>query len=400
MNNYKYWDIEFKRENSLKDENEYKEAIIFELEQSVRRRMDMDVEYGSYLSGGIDSSLVSAILVNQGAKNLKTFTLSYESDFLHKQEDTKFARIMANKLGTEHYEYVLTANEVWKELPNVLKSFDEPFSGVISTYFITKFIAQHVKVAMSGDGADELFGSYLTHRLSSPIQYLHQFSNIPKFDALTTKDKSILRPFDSEIEYNKLIKLYDKQNFIWRNKLLVFSREDISKLFNGEIDVIPFKETLNIDGKTELDLTLESEFKDQLPNQVLAFVDRLSMVHSVEVRCPFLDYKFIEMVAKIPSHLKIKNGDVKFILKQAALKYLPNDLVNRKKEGFVMPVYKWMESIWYKNVRDIILDSDIFHDFDMNKNYMEQLLNELKQGKNHFAKIWNIFNLVIWYNNL
>ncbi|MFH0800854.1 MAG: asparagine synthase (glutamine-hydrolyzing) [bacterium] len=393
---YKYWDVQFTGALKLKNETEYIELLKNEFEKSVERRMHIDIEYGSYLSGGLDSSLVTAILVARGAPKLKTFTLTYRDSLHGKELDREFASRMSKVLGTEHYEYELTSEEVFREMPAVLQALDEPFCGTISTFFLSKLITRHVNVAFSGDGADELFGSYLTHRLSNPIEYLHKFRKVPAFSELSKTDKIKLAPFSFPSEYEKLSNIYDRDNLKWRSKLLVFNSSELGKMFNREIDFTPFND-IEADSKSELNLTLESEFKDQLHNQVLAFVDRLSMAHAIEIRSPFLDFELVELAASFPAGLKIKDGECKYLLKKAALEYLPEELVFRKKEGFVLPNYNWIEGDYYEVVRNVILDSKMIKDLAMNREYIRSILDEFKNGSPNHAKIWSLYNFAVWY---
>ncbi|MCL5036297.1 MAG: asparagine synthase (glutamine-hydrolyzing) [Chloroflexi bacterium] len=394
---FKYWDIQFTGDLKLKDEREYIELLTEEFEKSVAKRMNMDVEYGSYLSGGLDSSLVTAVLASMRPRKLKTFTLTYRDTLEGKEEDKKFADRMSGALGTEHYEYLLTGEEVFRDLPDILRSFDEPFAGVVSTFFLSKLITRHVKVAFSGDGADEIFGSYLTHRLSSPIEYLRRFVEPPAYSRLSQADKTRLAPFNTPAEYEKLLGIYEKNNTKWRDKFLVFNEAGLGELFNREVGFIP---GFNIEtkGKSELNITLESEFKDQLHNQVLAFVDRLSMAHSIEIRSPFLDYELVELVASFPAHLKIKDGENKYVLKKTALKYLPQDLVFRKKEGFVLPNYRWIEGDYYGLVRDTILGSKMIEGLGMNRGYISCMLDKLKSDGLYHARVWCLYNFAVWYD--
>ncbi|HOI83469.1 MAG TPA: asparagine synthase-related protein, partial [Campylobacterales bacterium] len=135
---------------------------------------------------------------------------------------------------------------------------------------------------------------------------------------------------------------------------------------------------------------------DQFPNQVLKYADRLSMVHSVEVRSPFLDKNFVELAGHIPGSIKIKNKEVKYILKKAALKFLPKELVYRPKEGFVLPVWRWMDTIWKERVKKTLQTSDITIDFGIRSEYVNKLLKEWDDGAKHHAKIWSLLMLAIW----
>ena len=151
------------------DEREAAEQIRALLEDSVRLQMRSDVPFGAYLSGGVDSSSVVALMAKLGAGKIKTFTLVYDDEFPNKENDRRFARMVAERTAPSITSNCVTFDDLPEKLDHVVRAFDEPFSGVISTYFITQSIAEHVKVALSGDGADEMFGSYLAHRIAAPL---------------------------------------------------------------------------------------------------------------------------------------------------------------------------------------------------------------------------------------
>lgn len=371
-----YWKFSFygKKEQTI---NEWEDALYESFNRAIQIRTYSDVEYGCYLSGGVDSGLVAMILAEK-TRNLKTFTLGYEEEFSNKQADLHYARWLSEKLGTDHHEYILGAQEVFQELPKVLQAFDEPFSGTISTYFLSKLISDHVKVAFSGDGSDETFGSYKTHRLSALI------------DGIRNQETDL----EHLPEYKEALHLSRFDNHAWRTTFLVFAPEELQQLLGMTLKESPFVTIPHY--RSELEQTLESEFKDQLPNQILPFIDRLSMAHSVEVRSPFLDYEFIELASQVPSGHRIRGGNVKEILKSMARKKLPSEILDRKKEGFVLPVYQWIEGAYRSHVRECILSSKMLPMFDLNRDFLERVLNEFDEGKPHHAKIWNLYTLSVW----
>ena len=369
-------------------EEEISQMLITLLEDAVKIRTECDVEYGSFLSGGLDSSLVTSMIVKNHNKKIKTFSLGYEDDFKNKQSDLFYAKKLSQILATQHHEYILDSKEVFSQLSKVLKAFDEPFSGTISTYFLSKLISQNVKVALSGDGADELFGSYLTHRLSTPIE---NFLN-NKQDAL--------KPFDTGEQFDFLKSIAHKDITLWRNKLNVFSDDELKNLFKEAIDIPNPYKNISTTSASMLDKCLEIDEKELLANQILPFIDRLSMAHSLEVRSPFLDYRLVEFAAQIPSSLKINGIINKYILKKSAAKYLDNEIINRPKEGFVLPVYQWIEDEYFDEVYNTILQSRMINAFDFNKEFIQEILDTFKTQKKQHAKVWNLYSLAKWYEGI
>lgn len=358
----RYWRPCFDGSLVLGHEEDYVTLLTESLERSVKMRCQMDVEFGAFLSGGLDSSLVATLTAQHTRKQLETFTLVYDDSIAGKDEDERFAQMVAEKIGAKRHIYRLGHEEVWQSLPKVLNAFDEPFSATISPYFLCSLVREHVKVALCGDGADELFGSYLTHR------------NSAKLDA---------------------DQLFALENDVWRKKLNVFSDEELSMMFGKYVSTSALFSG-GVHAKTQLHQTLEGEFCDQLPNQVLKYADRLSMAHSVEVRSPFLDKAFVELVGHIPSALKIKDTEVKYLLKKVALHYLPQELVFRPKEGFVLPIWRWMDSVWKQRVKETLQMSDISVDFGMKQAFIEKLVKEWEEGAPHHAKLWSLLILTLW----
>jgi asparagine synthase (glutamine-hydrolysing) len=315
----RYWQVSFApRAETPPSEDEVVDELIARLKPAVARRLVSDVPVGFFLSGGIDSSLATALAAETAGTRIKTFTLTYQNDSTThgKEQDKRWARWTANRYNTDHSEETITCSDYPAAIRRILKAFDEPFAGVVSTYFLAEAMARHVKVAVSGDGADELFGSYLSHRMAFP-----------------QAQKG------------------DEPDWQWRAKLLVLSEEDKRELYAPHVrDALSDTSTAEhlhraFDGLTArdpLNRILEAEFRGIFPDQVLTYADRLSMAHALEVRSPFLDTEVVEFVASLPGRMKICNGETKHVLKKAALRYFPEEMVRRPKEGFLMPITSWL----------------------------------------------------------
>jgi asparagine synthase (glutamine-hydrolysing) len=323
------------------DEEEVAARLREALREAVRRRLLSDVPIGFYLSGGLDSSLSTALAATLAPGPIRTFTLTYEqgSTTPGKEEDRLWARRVAERYGTDHHEEQLSAGRFSEEFPRILRHFDQPFSGVVSPYFLARLIARHVKVAISGDGADELFGSYLSHRLAPAIAaYVEEGPT------------ALARP---GLDENPALvrQIADRDPARWRARLHVFGEAEKRALYTPELGRAVGEASSDEhlrgyfrDGTAgdPLNRILEAEFRGIFPDQVLTFVDRLSMAHSLETRTAYLDRDFVDLAASLPGHLKIRDGEVKYILKRAAAPYLPPELIRRRKEGFVMPVNDWL----------------------------------------------------------
>ena len=326
----RYWSLSFAPENGHIDEGDAVDELLARLRTAVRRRLMSDVPVGFFLSGGVDSSLTAALAAELGTGPVQTFTLTYadEATTAGKEQDRTWARWVAERYGTDHHEETIAVSNYPEQLRAIIRAFDEPFAGVVSTYFLAQRMAQHVKVAVAGDGADELFGSYLSHRLAA---------GVPEDVA---REWPGSRPGAAGMA-----------DWEWRGRLLMFDEEEKRSLYSPEWrDEFDSADTRahvrcafeGLTAQDPLNRVLEAEWKGIFPDQVLAFVDRLSMAHSLEVRSAFLDTDVVEFVARLPGSLKIRDGQTKYILKQAALRFFPRDMVLRPKEGVLRPVTQWV----------------------------------------------------------
>ena len=397
----RWWRVNF-HENETINENEASYRIRTLLEDAVRLQMRSDVPVGAYLSGGVDSSSVVALMCGLGARNVKTFTLVYEDSLPNKDSDRAHARQVSEMYGTEHYEQLIRYRDVPENLYAILGAFDEPFSGVVSTFFLTKLISQHVKVALSGDGADELFGSYLPHRLAQPLAYAAAH---PAVLEGTANDAS-LAPFGHERSTLRALLARGDEAAQRMGMLLADEAHkctlytDVMRAAIGdastESDIRAlYRECVSSD---PLNRCLFVDFETLLPDQVLPFVDRLSMAHSVEVRPPFLDHRLIEYVATLPGRMKIKQGRVKSILKDAVASLLPPGLVDRPKEGFIMPINEWLLQSLRSFVTDVLSASRLECHGLLAPEPVGSLLLRYYGGETALGRrIWNLVNFQIWW---
>lgn len=376
------------------------------LEDATKLRMRSDVPFGAYLSGGVDSSSVVALMTRFSDKPIKTFSLGYEDEFKNKEADMYYARKVSEAYKTEHYEYIMSCRELIDSIDNVIGAFDQPFSGTISTYFLSKLIKRHVKVALSGDGADELFGSYLSHRIAQPMRYFNMLYDKVRTNSLTNDEKNLFAPCD----VNYLEDLYNKSKgdeIKWRYALYLLSDSDkqnlLSDNFKTQLDNISSfsliqKSFAELTSEDPLNRILEMEWNTLFPDQVLAFVDSLSMAHSVEIRSPFLDYRLVEFAATIPGSMKIKEGNVKDILKKSVEALLPDGITKRPKEGFVLPVFDWM----VENLKDYSMDMLSRKRLEKHGLFSTDAVEDILKGyysgiSNNAAKVWNLMMFQVWW---
>jgi asparagine synthase (glutamine-hydrolysing) len=399
----RWWRLAF-REAAVKDESECARHLLGLMEDSVRLQMRSDVPIGAYLSGGLDSSSVVALMAKLGAGRIKTFSLVYEDDLPNKNVDRLFARRIAQALGTDHHEHVVTHQEVADSVEAVLDAFDEPFSGVTSTYFLTYSISQHVRVALSGDGADELFGSYLPHRLAQPLHYFARIRD--RSSEISTSDLRSLAPFENDVERVRAIHAAGDEADR-RAKLLLWTDSEkralladalVAKL-KGESTVEEIRRRYAASATDDpLNRALFVDFESLLPDQVLAFVDRLSMAHSVEVRPPFLDHRLVEYAATLPGNLKIRNGRTKHVLKEAARALIPEDLIDRPKEGFLLPIDTWLQGQMRPFIEGVLSPARLAVHGLFRPEPIQSMLKQNSAGVvNQGPRLWNLAMLQLWW---
>jgi asparagine synthase (glutamine-hydrolysing) len=339
-------------------------------------------------------------------KPIKTFSLGYEDELKNKEADLYYARKVAQAYRTDHHEYIMSYKELLDEIENVIAAFDQPFSGTISTYFLTKLISEHVKVALSGDAADELFGSYLSHRVAQPMHHFKRLYGKVKGRTLSEEEKNLFKPCDIDF-LSDLYEKSDGDDTRWRYYLGVFGDEEKDLLLTGDfrsymnhfssfsLFVDNFNHTTS---KDPLNRMLEMEWNTQLPDQVLAFIDFLSMAHSVEIRSPFLDYRLVEFVSNIPGHMKIRNGNVKDILKKTVGHLLPGEITERPKEGFVLPIFDWMVEKLKGYSLDVLSEKRLNSHHFFNVSIVKGILDDYYAGKkNNAAKVWNLMMFQVWW---
>lgn len=399
----RWWTLRFDPQPDV-TEDEAAGTIRTLLEDSVRLQMRSDVPFGAYLSGGVDSSAVVAIMSRLTEQPVKTFTLVYEDEFERKEADRQFARQVSRLYGTDHHEQVVRFGDVPETLDAIIGSFDEPFSGVISTYFLTQLISRHVKVALSGDGADELFGSYLSHRTAAPLDLIRQ--NGPNIADWAAEQREALRSHGEDPapllawaargdEAASRMGMYIADDAAVRDLYSPAMRDAIGTTSTEAM----IRATLATSGTTDpLNRALSLDFNTLLPDQVLAFVDRLSMAHSVEVRPPFLDHRLIEYAAHLPGSFKIRNGRVKHILKQAVADLLPADLLDRPKEGFLMPINAWILTRLRSYVEETLSPARLARHGLFDPAAVQFLITAHYAGNGRVSdRLWNLMMLQLWW---
>jgi asparagine synthase (glutamine-hydrolysing) len=384
------------------DEEVLVERIDELLRDAVRLRLRSDVSYGAYLSGGIDSSTVVAITTEYSPGPVKTFTLAFADSPDHKR-DAFYARRIAERYSTEHHECVMSSADLQNELPAVIRHLDQPFAGVISSFWLSRFMKRHVTVALSGDGADDMFGSYGHHRLVRPLSQLRRASEAGS--PLPEVDMSF---FGGREDFVKSLVGYEPWE--WRLAYAAFMEHEKGMLLTatGRELLMPHSTTgfLKViyeqcdESADELNKMLYLDINTLLPNEILYFNDMLSMAHSMEVRTPFLDFRLAELACSIPGTLKIRDGKLKYILRRVAARYVPQEILDRPKEGFVLPKNTWLRAGMSGLLTEVLAPERLSLHGYFKPEYVASLIRRFLKGDDALTfRIWTLLVFQLWYED-
>lgn len=402
-----YWDVSFEKELSM-DLEDISEELLRILNESVKLRMISDVPLGAFLSGGIDSSGVVALMARQQNDPITTCSIGFDSkDY----DEIRFARMIAGRFKTNHHEFTVKekAEEV---LTDLAYWFEEPFadSSAVPTYYVSKLAKQKVTVALSGDGGDENFAGYekyylddLENRIRSKIPrsirklILPSLANIlSTFNySLFQRGNTLLNTLSFESDYGFYLTNTFFDDKLWDRIV----NEDVKREL-GYYD--PFSVTKHYYNKADTDNHLSkilyTDLKSYLPGDILVKVDRMSMANSLEVRAPILDHNVIELAASIPASLKYNRGEKKYVLKHAFGQILPREIMYRKKMGFSVPLADWFRGELKGMASHYLFSSDAGLMQFFNMAPLVRIWEMHQSGKGNCATIlWSLLMFELWY---
>lgn len=360
------------------------------LKDAVDKRLIADVPVGSFLSGGVDSSLISAIIASEH-EDFRTFSIGFKNESF---DELPFSKKVSEYIGTSHYYDYLEVDENVIEL--VLSNLDEPFgdASILPTYLLSKITRKKVTVALSGDSGDEVFGGYDSYQ----GYYLSKF--IPDFSLPFLKFFANLLPSDNK----KLSFSFKVKRFVRDYSSDVIKRHsDWMSTFNNEMR----KKLLRDDFSSDvLDLNYSQDLRgiqlhdinNYMREDILKKVDTASMLNSLEVRVPFLDYRLVPLVLSLPERYKIRFFETKYFLKKLAEDYLPNDIVYRKKKGFTVPIAKWIKTS--DLIQEYLTKNKYYTHKFLNYAYVQELYEEHIDDENDNSReLWLIFVFNYWWKN-
>lgn len=398
----RWWNIhEFYQQKSNLNFNEALEQTDAILHKAVKRRVESsDLEVGSFLSGGIDSGLVTAI-AKEYNQSLKTFTVSFAGEY----DEAPLAKLVAEKYGTSHHEIRISFDNLVNEVETILANYGEPFfdSSAIPSYYVSREARKHLTVILNGDGGDELFGGY---RRYVPFARYDFFN--PGFlvrTAAATAHALLPIPHNKKSKYNYIYRLADlarKNGLDTYLSATIDSFEGMERYLTAPVhnlDAIRADfERMNRSGLTGLQKLMNLDFDNILAGNLLVKMDIATMAHSLEGRSPLLCRELLEVVPGLPDAYKIKGQQTKYLLRTLAEKYLPSELIHQPKRGFEIPLKKWIDEQLKDLIAAYILPADAYCRRFVQPGFIEKLWNrQLNTGDEKRAKmIWTLFALEVW----
>jgi asparagine synthase (glutamine-hydrolysing) len=401
-----YWDIPAFGTYDAGSEDSCLEELEGRLAEAVRIRLISDVPLGALLSGGVDSSIVVALMARESGGRVKTFSIGFRNEDFNEGE---FARMVAERFGTDHHDLVVEPN-ITETLELLSHMMEEPFgdSSMIPTYYVSKLARQHVTVALSGDGGDELFagydryvvnlrrGRYVIPPWMGRLYRNHVYPLLPRDVRGRKFAWNISLPQrDRYLDGLSFLPALHRERTLFTDDFVATARKlaDPFRQFEDYYNNAPAQDSLS--------RLLYLDMKTYLTADILAKVDRMSMARSLEMRCPLLDHELVEWVASLPVKYKFQSGARKYLLKKLAVRLgIPAALLNRRKQGFALPLVHWMRQELKEGILGILTEPRTLQRGYFNPGAIRGLLDEHFRGRrDHAGAIWLLLVFELWHRN-
>lgn len=404
----RYWEPPLSQNTDL-SRKEIEAEILKRLRASVKMRMVSDVPLGAFLSGGIDSATIVALMAQESSRPVKTFSIGFEEEEFN---ELPYARLLAKRYGTEHHEFIVRA-DVAEVLPLLVRHYNEPFadSSAIPTYYVSKMTRQHVAVALSGDGGDELFGGYGHY---ATVLAWNKSDVVPLWARRSAENaaRGLLYPFH---RVNSIARIrrglaicgaehVKKRGLLYRalvksdEKQMIYTSHFWDLLSRSPIPADPLENYRWEQGMDGLDWLMRHDQNFYLPDCLMVKSDIASMANSLEVRCPFLDHELLEFAATIPSHFKRDASGGKIILRRAVEHLLPIELLNKPKTGFSVPLAKWLRTDLASLLKGTLLDQRSMNRGLFHHSQMKKMIFEHIDGRRDWSdRLWAFLFLELWF---
>jgi asparagine synthase (glutamine-hydrolysing) len=404
----RYWDVDFSKDADVCDDTTYIERWSELFRESIRLRLMADVPLGMFLSGGIDSSAIAALMSGMVSEPIKTFSVAFRE---REANELEYARLIANAYKTNHHEIIVTPEQFFAALPRLVWHEDEPLAhpSSVALYFVSKLASEHVKVVLTGEGSDELLAGY--GRYQRTIWNLAWGRNYNKLIPSIARDairKQIERMPSGGRMRQKLMRTFlvlsPELESIYFDNFAVFPAPMQQHLFTRDTsdrirDIDPYVELRRLLERTKdlsvLDGLLYADIKTYL-QELLMKQDQMSMATSVESRVPFLDHKLVEFTAKMPDTLKLRGGTTKYILRESMKGILPEKILSRRKMGFPVPIGSWFRGSFKSVIDEYVLGERALARGIFAPDFMRKLVSLHQAGEDHSERLWALLNFEIW----
>ncbi len=404
----RYWKLDYSTKLDL-SENEWKERIIDTLEESVKLRMISDVPIGAFLSGGVDSSAVVALMARNSSQPIKTFSIGFTEE---KYNELPYAKKVAETFGTDHTEFIVEPHAI-ELLPMLVRQYEEPFadSSALPTYYVSKLTREHVTVALNGDGGDENFAGYTRYAALQASLVLERFSwlattvGIPMTKLLadlvpnTLTDRIHRLTKTLSVDYRERYMSFTSY-FTNEQKARLYTDEFRAKVWNENTYELIAERFLESGSRNRTEQAVYADFATYLPEDLMTKVDIATMAVSLEGRSPFLDHVLLELSAQIPFELKLRGtNNKKYILKESLRGLVPDEVMDRPKMGFGVPIDHWFRHE-LKNYAyaKLLQDGELVRRNIVRREAVKQLLDQHSETKINFAPhIWALLTLELWF---
>jgi asparagine synthase (glutamine-hydrolysing) len=400
-----YWDVSYRREGPAASEHDYAEQLVDLLRASVHSQLVSDVPFGAFLSGGVDSSTVVALMSQFLEQPVKTFAVGYAGDGAEASE-LPYARMVAERYGTDHHEVLITPRDFIDQAEKVVWHLDQPIAddACLANYMVARLARRHVKMVLTGEGGDELFAGYARYvgeRFAPAFKLLPRGALSLLLRAsgrlpLLRRPKLALYALSQRDDLHRMTAWFPLFNTDMRAELATGGLE--LALEGRSADEVFGAQLARSDAGDALSRMLYVDTKLWLPDDLLARGDKMSMAASLEARVPLLDHRLVEFAAQLPPNMKVRRLARKYLLKRVAREWLPPAIIERPKQGFPVPISLWFRREAREFLRDNLSESAVRARGLFEPAYVRQLLERHDSGhSDHGSLLWGLLSVELWH---
>jgi asparagine synthase (glutamine-hydrolysing) len=401
---HRYWDLSFAKREEGRSEESYAEQLEALLRECVKLHLVSDVPFGAFLSGGMDSSTIVALMSQFLSEPVKTYSVGFTGD-AEAYSELPYARLVAQRYQTDHHEVFVRASHLVDLAERVTWHLDQPIAdeAALANYMVAELASRDVKMVLTGEGGDELFAGYARYvgeRFSPLFQIFPKHAKSLALMLSTRvpgvrRQKLALYALCQSDEITRLVNWFPLFNSEMKEQLL--SKEFQQSLSGNDAKVVFAEQLARTDATDPLNRMLYVDTKLWLPDDLLARGDKTSMAASVEARLPLLDHKLVEFAASLPQNMKLKGLTRKYLLKKVGRAWLPPEIISRKKKGFPMPISPWLRREARPFLRDVLSPATLRRRGLFNPSFVERLLGEHESGfAEHGSLLWGLLSVELW----